>query len=523
MDPDINRKRKLPTNNMMQETNTKLIPNENDILLGRGGKNHSHSGNQKLRTLAGVRWIEYCGSRPEGKTKIALNLMQQIESLQPPGRFLKKNSKTGEWEEVNFLNARAKVSQVLRDATDVHLGAMVAKKQKQDQNTGAAMAINKRKFELPKRIQAPPSFVALQEAARGKLTGALENFIPYPDTAAANRSYGIPPLPSMQHPASNARIETTATTTTKRPLIQCHQSSDLTQRKRQRHTNLQTLSSTSANTASSSIWFPTETVAGAEPSSSPPAPPPTLINQVSDQLKDLLKLRKAVDAELEEIHAAKQQQHHHIHQNPQNMSILGSGKCVHPLIDKDFSMTPSVVDQQQQCSYSSKKLPSSTTTIQEFIEPEGLPTLTRRVSSPVSYGEDEQQRNTDSQRNSNDVCDDLLLSADNNERFLDLVHDSVGEYVNAKTNLIRSIIVDNVVEQLLIETNITDGGTTASSSCLGRGQQQQRFNQQQISLRDKVERAMRAAIPQYRAKQSSLLNDQKSIFQAMVQQTTSQA
>mmetsp|Transcript_29558 Transcript_29558/g.65115 ORF Transcript_29558/g.65115 Transcript_29558/m.65115 type:complete len:351 (+) Transcript_29558:88-1140(+) len=93
-----------------------IIPHENDILMGRGGKNNQHVGNERLRVIAQERRESYVLSDKQGKFNISRAIVVEIRRLVPPGRFLKRNDKTGEWEDVGDDKAREKVSQALRDA-----------------------------------------------------------------------------------------------------------------------------------------------------------------------------------------------------------------------------------------------------------------------------------------------------------------------------------------------------------------------------------------------------------------------
>lgn len=48
-----------------------IRPNENDVLLGRGGTNHSHCGNEQLRVIAQERASDYRASTKKGKAVIS--------------------------------------------------------------------------------------------------------------------------------------------------------------------------------------------------------------------------------------------------------------------------------------------------------------------------------------------------------------------------------------------------------------------------------------------------------------------
>jgi hypothetical protein len=96
--------------------NTCLAPNENDILLGRGGKNNKHRGNEQLREMARKKVTKYCTCTKKEKSSMKIELARRIQEMNPPGRFLRKDKVAGKWIEVNDLTAFEKTSQALRDA-----------------------------------------------------------------------------------------------------------------------------------------------------------------------------------------------------------------------------------------------------------------------------------------------------------------------------------------------------------------------------------------------------------------------
>jgi hypothetical protein len=99
--------------------NVILEPHENDVLMGRGGKNNQHLGNEKLRKLARRQSEEYRMASKKGKSFISRQLVKQVRMMNPPGRFLKKDNAAGTWEDVGDDIAREKASQVLRDAVSL--------------------------------------------------------------------------------------------------------------------------------------------------------------------------------------------------------------------------------------------------------------------------------------------------------------------------------------------------------------------------------------------------------------------
>jgi hypothetical protein len=65
----------------------RIEPHGNDVLLGRGGKNNQHSGNENLRTIAKEQCKEYRISSKKGKSSISRDLVRQVRQMTPPGRY----------------------------------------------------------------------------------------------------------------------------------------------------------------------------------------------------------------------------------------------------------------------------------------------------------------------------------------------------------------------------------------------------------------------------------------------------
>jgi hypothetical protein len=63
-----------------------IVPHENDVLMGRGGKNNQHVGNEKLRTLARVECENYRLASKKGKSYISRELVKKVREMLPPGR-----------------------------------------------------------------------------------------------------------------------------------------------------------------------------------------------------------------------------------------------------------------------------------------------------------------------------------------------------------------------------------------------------------------------------------------------------
>lgn len=101
-------------------------PHENDVLMGRGGKNNQHSGNEKLRKMARSVCAKYASASKKGKSEISRGLVQHVRKMKPPGRFLRRDPMTCTWEDVGDEIAREKASQVLRDAVSFVGGPLVS-------------------------------------------------------------------------------------------------------------------------------------------------------------------------------------------------------------------------------------------------------------------------------------------------------------------------------------------------------------------------------------------------------------
>ncbi|KAG7354643.1 hypothetical protein IV203_003999 [Nitzschia inconspicua] len=97
-------------------------PNENDVLCGRGGRINSHSGNVKFRDIINNRKKEYLApsTKKLEKAHIAAAIVNDIRSMDPPGRFLKEDRDTGLWFDIGDAKAIKKTGQALReDAPDI--------------------------------------------------------------------------------------------------------------------------------------------------------------------------------------------------------------------------------------------------------------------------------------------------------------------------------------------------------------------------------------------------------------------
>ena len=99
----------------------KVEPRSIDILLGRGGNNCRHGGNQRLRKMAMTLAPIYAKmSKPDKADKIN-EVLETLLHQDPPVRFLQCKRPLDEakyWEVADKKTSREKVSQDLRDAVN---------------------------------------------------------------------------------------------------------------------------------------------------------------------------------------------------------------------------------------------------------------------------------------------------------------------------------------------------------------------------------------------------------------------
>jgi len=97
-------------------------PNENDVLCGRGGRINSHAGNVQFRDIIHSKKKEYLApsTKKLEKAHIAAGIVNDIRTMDPPGRFLKEDRGTGMWFDIGDAKAIKKTGQALReDAPDI--------------------------------------------------------------------------------------------------------------------------------------------------------------------------------------------------------------------------------------------------------------------------------------------------------------------------------------------------------------------------------------------------------------------
>jgi len=128
-------------------------PNPNDVLCGRGGRIHSHAGNVQFRDTIHSRKKEYLAptTKKLEKAHIAAGIVNDIRTMNPPGRFLKEEKGARMWYDIGDAKAIMKTGQALREdapnirpSIDENGGSSGDEKKpssmKTSENTGIVMA-----------------------------------------------------------------------------------------------------------------------------------------------------------------------------------------------------------------------------------------------------------------------------------------------------------------------------------------------------------------------------------------------
>ena len=89
-------------------------PGINDCLFGRGAGINRHPGNKHYLNLVDEKKEKYLSSKKSAKFLVALEIVNEWRSLNPPGRFLKQDEATKLWNDVGEKKAQEKVSLALR-------------------------------------------------------------------------------------------------------------------------------------------------------------------------------------------------------------------------------------------------------------------------------------------------------------------------------------------------------------------------------------------------------------------------
>ena len=91
-----------------------ITPHDNDVLSGRGNGVGNHDGNIRFRAIVAKYVEDYEKTTSNASKKaVALEIQREVESLNPPGRFL--SEKHGFYYPQNEKEILGKIKQALRD------------------------------------------------------------------------------------------------------------------------------------------------------------------------------------------------------------------------------------------------------------------------------------------------------------------------------------------------------------------------------------------------------------------------
>lgn len=124
-------------------------PGINDVMLGRGAGTNKHEGNIKFRDMCKDYQERYVAAiNNYEKYIITMEIFERVRKLNPPGKFIDKDSKSKTWHEVDENRARRKISQALREnAPDIKKS-----KQQHDGSNGNAYDDNENDNYSPEKI-----------------------------------------------------------------------------------------------------------------------------------------------------------------------------------------------------------------------------------------------------------------------------------------------------------------------------------------------------------------------------------
>jgi hypothetical protein len=93
----------------------KIEPSHNDVFKGRGKGISSHPGNIQCRDIMNGIREQYAFATVVEKDLYAKGVLDEIQQMDPPGRFLSHDKNTNEWVEISENAALAKIRQALRE------------------------------------------------------------------------------------------------------------------------------------------------------------------------------------------------------------------------------------------------------------------------------------------------------------------------------------------------------------------------------------------------------------------------
>ena len=89
------------------------VPHDNDVLLGRGVYVED-SGNKRFKAYITYHKERYAETQKKDKALFAERIVNAIRNLEPPGRFLIRDTNTQQWANIGDKRVYLKVRQEFR-------------------------------------------------------------------------------------------------------------------------------------------------------------------------------------------------------------------------------------------------------------------------------------------------------------------------------------------------------------------------------------------------------------------------
>ena len=102
-----------------------ITPHDHDVLSGRGNYVNYHVGNEHFRFLVKKHKIAYVACPKPEKGRFSTIIVDEVRSLDPPGRFLKQDAKTKLWQDIGDKKSLDKTRQALREGAPELLKELV--------------------------------------------------------------------------------------------------------------------------------------------------------------------------------------------------------------------------------------------------------------------------------------------------------------------------------------------------------------------------------------------------------------
>lgn len=112
------------------------IVHPHDVLAGRGNGVQNHQGNIFYRELIHDHKFEYITAARDSKIMLCELVYERITNRSPPGRFLKRDSRTKQWNEMSRKDAIKKIGQAFREGASLIIETLTDENRGQNNEEG---------------------------------------------------------------------------------------------------------------------------------------------------------------------------------------------------------------------------------------------------------------------------------------------------------------------------------------------------------------------------------------------------